>query len=399
MSFFDSVTQLPEDPILSLPIAFNADQRPNKVNLGIGTYKDENGKSLILSCVKKAEAGLISRELSKEYLPIEGSPSFIKASSELIFSKKILAERQGGFFGAQALGGTGALRLGGEFLVQETSKSIFVSTPSWPNHKVVFSRAGMKVHHYRYYDENNFRIDFHGMCHDIKNMPPGSTILLHASCHNPTGLDLSMEEWHEISQLIKKQRVIPFFDFAYQGFKDNVEDDANAIRYFASQGHEMLVANSFSKNFGLYGERVGSLCIFTHHQEAAHKAGSQVKQIIRGNFSNPPRHGAQIITDILQSESLHKEWLQELAGMRDRIKGMRKSLLSGFEREIKDKDWSFVGRQFGFFSFCGLSLNQTQRMLQEYAIYMPTNGRINIAGLNEHNIEYVINALADVLKS
>lgn len=398
MSFFDSVTLLPDDPILHLPIAFNADSRPNKVNLGIGSYKDADGKSFVLSCVKKEEASLISKEISKEYLPIEGSASFIKASSELMFSKEILNDHQGGFFGAQSLGGTGALRLGGEFLVQETSKSIFVSSPSWPNHKVIFTRAGMKVHHYRYYDEHLHRIDFHGMCHDIKNMPPGSTILFHASCHNPTGLDLSMDEWKEISQLVKKQKVIPFFDFAYQGFKENVDDDACAIRYFASQGHEMLVANSFSKNFGLYGERVGSLCILTRHTEATQRVGSQIKQIIRGNYSNPPRHGVQIVANILQSETLKKEWLQELASMRDRIKSMRKALGAGLEAKVKDKDWSYINHQSGFFSFCGLNTEQTQQLLQKYAIYMPSDGRINIAGLNEHNLDYVVNALAEVFK-
>lgn len=399
MSFFESVTLLPDDSILSLPIAFNADPRSNKVNLGIGTYKDVQGKPYVLSCVTKAEAALIAKEPGKEYLPIEGLPNFIKATSELIFGENLSKALEGGFFGAQTLGGTGALRLGGEFLVQETSKSIFIPTPSWPNHKIVFSRAGLKVHHHRYYNEKTHQIDFEGMCEDITNMPPGSTIVLHACCQNPTGIDLNFQQWQEISVLIKKQRIIPFFDFAYQGFNISVDDDAHPIRHFISAGHELLVASSFSKNFGLYGERVGALSVITHHKESATKVGSQIKQLIRGNYSNPPRHGAQIVADILQSADLKKEWLQELGTMRNRIKEMRKALLKGLQDKANEKDWSFLSQQNGFFSFCGLNLDQTQRMLQDYGIYMPANGRINIAGLNENNIEYVIDAICDVIAS
>lgn len=397
MSFFESVTLLPDDPILSLPIAFNADSRSRKVNLGIGAYKDAQGKSYILSCVKKAEAALISKELSKEYLPIEGLSSFIKSASELICGKNAIDELNGGFFGTQTLGGTGALRLGGEFLVQETSKSIFIPSPSWPNHKTIFSCAGLKVHYYRYYNEKNHQIDFEGMCDDIKNMPPGSSIVFHACCHNPTGMDLNFQQWQEISILIRKQRIIPFFDFAYQGFHANVDEDAYPIRFFISQGHEMLIANSFSKNFGLYGERVGLLCVITHHKEAATQVGSQIKQLIRGNYSNPPRHGVQVVSDILQSEDLKREWLHELSTMRNRIKKMRKVLLEGLQAQAKERDWSFLSDQNGFFSFCGLTPDQTQRLLQNYGIYMPNNGRMNIAGLNENNIEYVLEAISDVM--
>lgn len=399
MSFFDTTTLLPEDPILSLPIAFNADPRPSKVNLGIGSYKDANGQSLVLSCVKKAEAILVQQEPNKEYLPIEGSPSYIKAASTLIFSEPILNKYQGGFFGAQALGGTGALRLGGEFLSQETSKSIFVPTPSWPNHKVIFTRAGMKVHHYRYYDEHRREIDFEGLCEDIKNMPPGSTILLHVCCHNPTGFDLSKEQWHIVSALLKKQKVIPFFDLAYQGFKESIDEDAYPVRLFASDEHELLVANSFSKNFGLYGERVGTLCLLTLHQEATKKVGSQIKQLIRGNFSNPPRHGAKIVTEILESPYLKSEWLKELSNMNDRIKAMRNALFVGLQAKSTDRDWNFIRLQKGFFSFCGLNSEQVHMMTQKFAIYLPRDGRINVAGLNENNIEYVIDAIAQVLKS
>jgi len=396
MSFFESVTQLPDDQILHIPIAFAADPRPNKVNLGIGSYKDHDGKSILLDCVHKAEISLANKKLNKEYQPIEGDAEFHRLVTELIFGKDFLDSFTRGLFVAQSLGGTGALHLGSEFLVQETSKTIFIPSPSWSNHRLIFNRIGLKVHSYRYFDERTHQIDFNGMCSDISNAPPGSTILLHAGCHNPTGIDPTFEQWKELSVLIKQQRVIPFFDFAYQGFVSSLEEDALPIRYFASQGHEMLVANSFSKNLGLYGERVGAISIIAQHPEAAQKVGSQIKQIIRSNYSNPPLHGPRIVTEILSSETLTAIWHKELATMRDRIKEMRLALIKGLQTGESLKDWSFLQRQNGFFSYCGLNPEQVERLLKEYAIYMPTNGRINVAGLNKHNLDYVIKALIAV---
>lgn len=396
MSFFESVTQLPDDPIMALPIAFAADTRPNKVNLGIGSYKDDEGLFFLLPTVKETEKKLLTKETDKEYLPIDGDPRLIQATLELIFGRSLLDSFPGGIYAAQAVGGTSALRIGSDFLLQETSKTIFISTPTWPNHKLVFTRSGLKVHHYRYYDELTHRLDFGGLCSDISNMPPGSIILLHANCHNPTGVDPTFEQWKELSTLIKKQKIIPFFDFAYQGFSGTVDEDAQAIRYFASQGHEMLVANSFSKNFGLYCERVGLIAVLTHHKEAVRRVGSQIKQLIRANYSNPPRHGARVIAEILQSDTLRSAWLEELGNMRNRMKQMRHALISGLQVKQSDKDWSFLERQNGFFSFCGLTPDQVQRLIKNYAIYMPSNGRINIAGLNAHNLNYVIEALNDV---
>jgi aspartate/tyrosine/aromatic aminotransferase len=399
MSFFETVTQLPDDAILQLPIAFAADPRPNKVNLGIGSYRDAAGKSMELTCVRKAEKVLAAREVSKEYLPIEGLESFLQASAELVFGKDIVKGLKGTLFLAQGLGGTGSLRLGGEFLVQETSKAIFIPSPSWPNHKAIFGRCGLKVHYYRYFDEVKHALNFEGMCEDIESMPPGSVLLLQAGCHNPTGIDPTFEQWQHLSLLLRRQNIIPFFDFAYQGFANAVDEDARAIRYFVEQGHEILVANSFSKNFGLYNERAGMLSVVTSSRESARKVGSQVKQIIRNNYSNPPRHGVQIISDILASESLRKEWLQELGNMRSRIEEMRIAFEAGLQSRYEEIDWSYIGQQKGFFSYFGLNKEHVQCLLRDYAIYMPSNGRINIAGLNIHNLDYVIESVVDVIGS
>jgi len=396
MSFFESVTQLPEDPIFKLPILFAQDTHPNKVNLGVGSYRDSNNAALVLPSVKKAEQNIIALERNKEYLPIEGDSAFLKVTTEFLFGKGFLETFAGGFFISQSLGGTGALRLGGEFLSQETSKTIFISTPTWPNHKGVFTRAGMNVHFYPYYDETSHRLNFDKMCSSIAEMPPGSTILLHVNCHNPTGIDPSFEQWKELSKLIKKQKIIPFFDFAYQGFVDNPDEDAKVIRYFAAQGHEMLVANSFSKNFGLYGERIGALCVLTQHKEVKNRVASQVKQIIRNNYSNPSLHGAHIIAEILQNEFLKKEWEQDLATMRNRIKEMRQGLINGLEKG-SNINWDFLKRQNGFFSFSGLNEEQVQQLILTYGIFMPTNGRINVAGLTQNNIDYVIQAILNVI--
>ncbi len=396
MSFFESLTQLPEDPIVHLPVAFAADPRPHKVNLGVGSYKDNEGLPLVLTCVRKAEASLPATQPGKEYQTIQGHTAFIQANIELVLGKGFTESFGGGLFAVQALGGTGALRVGGEFLAQETSKTIFIPTPTWPNHKMVFTRSGLKVHSYLYYSEKDHQFDFAGMCSDISNMPPGSIILLHAGCQNPTGIDPTFAQWQELSSLIKKQKIIPFFDLAYQGFVATPEEDAKVIRHFAAQGHEMLVANSFSKNLGLYGERMGGLIVLAQHADAARKIGSQIKQIIRGNYSSPPLHGAQIVAAILRNEALTAEWLAELADMRLRIKAMRETLVSGLQAKESTKDWSFIKRQNGFFSFLGLSHAQVQRLLKDYAIYLPADGRINVAGLNSHNMDYVIEALSAV---
>lgn len=399
MSFFESISLLPDDPIMNLSVMFGADSRTEKVNLGIGSYKDAQGKSYILPSVKKAEAMIFSQNLNKEYLPIEGDHEFIKETLRLIFGKDSKVLTSGEVFAVQTVGGTAALRIGAEFLVQETSKSVYMSNPTWANHKVVFKRGGMLIHSYDYYDEATHRFNFEGFCKSIQTITPGSVILLHACCHNPTGVDPNFEQWKELSKLILKQKIIPFFDFAYQGIGDTIDLDAQAIRYFAEQGHEMLVAYSHSKNFGLYGERCGVIAAVAHHKEAVRKVGSQLKQITRGIYSTSPLHGERIVKAILTSEELRKEWLEELAGIRERIKEMRKALVTGLMSKGSYHDWSFLEYQKGMFSFSGLNPDQTNRLIKEYGIYMLSNGRINVAGLNEKNIDYVVDAMQTVITS
>ncbi len=397
MSFFKSVTQLPPDPILNLPIVFAKDPKTSKVNLGIGAYLDNEGNAQLLLSVKQAEAAIISKGNSKNYLPIDGDPHFVRASSELVFGERLLNELSGNIFAAQAVGGTSALRIGADFLLQETSKTVYIPNPSWPTHKLIFGRSGFDIRSYSYYDSTHHSLDFNAMCKEITLMPSGSVILLHACCHNPTGIDPTFEQWKKLSSLIKKHKLIPFFDFAYQGFGAAPDEDAEAVRYFASQGHEMLVANSFSKNFGLYGERVGMIAIITQDKEALPKISSQFKQLIRANYSNPPRHGALIVGHILQSPGLKAQWLEELAAMRNRMKTMRQDFVDGLKASNTGRDWSFMEKQHGFFSFTGLSPNEVEKLIKEHGIYMLDNGRINVAGLNSHNIEHVIKCISEVL--
>lgn len=399
MSFFDTVTQLPEDPILSIPVIFKADPRKEKVDLGIGSYLDDEGLPFIFPCVRVAERRILEMQKEKDYSPIDGPVSFTSPVFDLVFGAGASQTRAGHFYASQTLGGTGALRLGAEFLFQEVSRVIFIPKPTWPNHKAIFTRCGLRVHTYDYYDEKQQHLDFAGMCASIKEMPPGSTILLQAGCQNPCGVDPSQDQWKELSALIKKQKIIPFFDFAYQGFDKGVEEDAFPIRLFAQEGHEMLVASSCSKNFGLYGERVGLLSILCEHKGSIHTIGSQVKQLIRTSYSNPPRHGAQIVSTILTSPDLKKAWLDDLTNVRSRVKEMRHAF--SLQLQIKDEvcDWRIIDKQKGLFTIFGLTHDQVARLNKEFAIYMPNNGRINIAGLNQHNIGYVVDAIYAVTRT
>ena len=398
MSFFDKVDLLPADPILNLPVAFAADPRPNKINLGIGAYKDDSGNPLVLSCVRKAESQLFQNDLNKEYLPIEGDPSYLNESLKLIFGKDHPTLQLDTIFAAQTIGGTGALRIGCELLLQKISKAIYISQPTWPNHKALFSRTGMPVEAYPYYDPQSHSLDFSAMCAYIQQIPSGNAILLQASCHNPTGIDPTFEQWRELSKLVKTQKLIPFFDLAYQGFGIGIDEDANPVRYFAKEGHEMLVATSYSKNLGLYGERAGMLAVVTHSKEEVVKVASQIRQIIRSIYSSPPLHGARIVKTVLQSPQLKQEWLRELADMRGRIAQMRQDLVAGLLAKGADKSFNSLIQQSGIFSFCGLNQQQVHRLIQEKGIYMPSDGRINVAGLNKQNLDYIIESILSVLK-
>lgn len=396
MSFCDSLSLLPEDPILGIPKLFAADTRPHKVNLGVGSYKDSEGVSYVLDCVRDAESALLAKKMSKEYLPIEGNEQLAKQTELLIFGKQEVESLGKRLFTAQTVGGTGALYIGGKLLLQQHAH-IYLPNVTWPNHHPLFSRLGMEVHAYPYYDIRSHQLIFDAMCSEIAQAPAGHAILLHSSCHNPTGLDPTPEQWKELSSIMKERHLIPFFDFAYQGFRGTIDEDAFPIRHFAAQGHEMLVAYSFAKNLGLYGERVGTLSIITQDQNSTQKAASHIKKIIRSHYSSPPRHGSDIVGHILSNEAMKATWIHELGNMRDRLQEMRHTLIAGLQAKDSHHDWSFLQGQRGFFSFCGLNESQVQRMIKDYAIYMPADGRINVGGLNGHNMDSVIDAIISVM--
>lgn len=399
MSFFEQLEMLPEDPILGLPLAFAADQRPNKVNLGVGSYRTAEGKPAVMTAVKKAEEFVLQQNFNKEYLAIDGHKNYVDESFKLIFGEDSSLISSEELFGAQCVGGTGALRIGGELLTLEISnKTIFIPTPTWQNHTQLFKRAGLKVELYPYFDRVTRGLDFSGIRAAIQQMIPRSILLLHTCCHNPTGVDPTKEQWKELAELIQKQQLIPFFDCAYQGFGGSLDEDAWPIRHFASLGMEFLVAYSNSKNFGLYCDRLGLLAVVTRNKEIAKKVGSNVKRLIRSNYSTPPAHGARIVSAILQSKDLKGEWRQELHSMCERIQAMRHAIVTGLLSRSKSIDFSFMNDQKGIFSYTCLSQDQVQQLRQEQGIYMPNDGRINVAGLNRSNIDYVIEAILSVLK-
>jgi aspartate/tyrosine/aromatic aminotransferase len=390
-SFFSSLKQLPDDPIFGLQVEFNQDPRKNKINLSIGAYQNDDGHWEVFTAVREAEKILLDKNLDKEYQGIEGHPAFIKETLRLIFGE--VPENS---FGAQTIGGTCALRLGGDFLAQNLTKTILVSNPTWPNHARIFNHAGMTVEEYPYYDTKNHALNFEAMCDKIKSTPAGCAILLHGCCHNPSGIDPTQEQWKELSLLIKKHNLFPFFDLAYQGFGFGIEEDAFPIRQFAQDGHEMLVAYSYSKNFGLYGERIGLLAAVTQNKEEALKVGSIFKTIIRGSYSNPPLQGARIIATVLQSTELKKIWKEELTQIRMRTQMMRQKLLEGLNDS--NGSFDFLKKQKGMFSYSGLNAEQVGSLQKEYGIYMLKSGRINVTGLNEKNINSVINSISEVTK-
>ncbi len=398
MSFFTSIEKAEDDPILSLQGDFLKDSREKKVNLGIGAYKNNDGLPHVLTCVKKAEEIILSQNLNKEYLPMLGNPSYIDEALKLIYgenSQKLLEKK---IFGSQSIGGTGALNLGADFLVKNgICRTIYLSNPTWPNHHTVFSFAGMKIEQYNYYDEKEKKFNFSAMVDSINSMPESAAILFQPCCHNPTGFDPSFDQWLEISKLVKKRKIIPFFDLAYLGFGDSIIEDAKVIRQFADDGHEMLVAFSFSKNFGLYGERVGLLSFVTEDENRASILASQVKIIIRANYSMPPLQGSRIVSTILQQENLRNEWIEELTGMKNRITDMRNALSKGLNNLTRDKDFNYISKQKGMFSFSGLNSELVASLQSDFGIYMAKNGRLNVAGLNPGNLDYVIESIASVV--
>lgn len=397
MGFFADVAEAPPDPIFGLMKVFQADERACKVNLTVGLFKNEQLQTPIMQVVKKAETEALQQEKSKEYFPIEGGREFLSAVGPLVFGEPFWRDHAGRIAGCQSVGGTGGLRLGGEFLQQEASQVVAISQPTWPNHGNIFLHCRMHLEQYPYYDEQRQNLAFDQMLDAVSKLQPGTIVLLHASCHNPTGADLSLEQWRALSELLKTKRLIPFFDFAYQGFGKGIEEDAQAVRLFASEGHEMLVCVSFSKNFSLYGERTGALFVVTGSAKEAENVTSQLRVLVRALYSNPSIHGAKIVTRVLTSTTLRKEWESELTAMRERIDEMRKAFVQALMDKKSKVDFRFLLDRRGMFCFTGLRSEQVDRLMNELAIYMTSDGRINVTGLNWDNLNYVVDGIIRVL--
>ncbi|EPZ0269584.1 amino acid aminotransferase [Serratia sp. IR-2025] len=395
---FEKITAAPADPILGLTDIFRADARPNKINLGIGVYKDETGKTPVLTSVKKAEQYLLENETTKNYLGIEGIPAFASCTQELLFGKEspIVADRRART--AQTPGGTGGLRVAADFIANQTSaKRIWISNPSWPNHKNVFSAVGLEVLEYAYYDAANHALDFDGLLNSLKQAQAGDVVLFHGCCHNPTGIDPTAEQWAQLAELSVANGWLPLFDFAYQGFANGLEEDAQGLRIFAAKHKELIVASSYSKNFGLYNERVGACTIVAADAETADRAFSQVKAAIRANYSNPPSHGAAVVATILGNDALRAMWEQELTDMRQRIHRMRQLFVNTLQEKGAQQDFSFIIQQNGMFSFSGLTKEQVLRLREEFGVYAVNSGRVNVAGMTLDNMAPLCEAIVAVL--
>lgn len=388
-SFFDSVLPTEEDPILGLPILVAKDPRPNKVNLGIGSYKTAQGSSLLLNSVVKAEETLVALKKPRDYLPIEGDPLFNQKMIELNLGVEAPKERVTCF---QTIGGTQALRLGGEFLSRHLSSLVFISTPTWSNHHLILANAGLTVETYPYYDKAKGKIEFEAMKATFLTMPPGSIALLQTANHNPAGASLNRDQWKMIGEILLERRILPFLDNAYQGFGKSLEDDAYPIHLFLRMGLEMLIAFSCSKNFGLYGERVGGLIFVANHKDSLTNVNSQLKKIVRSFCSTPPIHGGAIVREILSNPNLRTEWEKELEAMRNRVISMRHAFAAQLSNK-SGKDYSFLNNQEGFFSLLNLTEEQVLKLRNDKGVYMPLNGRINIAGLTPSNIDDVVDAI------
>ncbi len=388
----------PRDPILGVTEAFNQDTNPRKVNLGVGVYTDENGKVPLLDCVRQAEAQLSAIPSPRSYLPIDGLVVYDRHVQALVFGADSPVIRDGRAVTVQALGGTGGLRIGADFLARFSPDSeVWISDPSWENHRALFEAAGFTVKNYPYYDAASRGVNFSGLMAALNSAAAGTVIVLHACCHNPSGVDLSAEQWAQVIEVVGQRDLIPFLDLAYQGFSGSIEEDGAVIRQFAGTGKPLFVSNSFSKSFSLYGERVGAFSLVTTTKDDALRALSQLKRIVRTNYSNPPAHGAQVVAAVLGSEDLRALWETELAGMRDRIKRMRALFVEKLKAAAPQHDFSFVARQNGMFSFSGLSKAQVERMRAEFSVYAVDSGRICVAAMNEKNIDTVVAAISAVL--
>ena len=384
----------PGDPILGVTEQYVADQNPKKVNLGVGVYYDDAGKVPLLECIRRAESERARAASPWSYLPIDGLAAYDRGVQKLVFgaeNKSVVT--------VQALGGTGGLKIGADFLKRiSPSSEVWISEPSWENHRQLFEAAGFMVRSYAYYDPKTRGLDFAGMRKALSEAPAGTIVVLHACCHNPTGVDLSAEHWKEVLGIVQRRGLIPFLDLAYQGFGDGLDSDGYAARLFAGATSPVFLSSSFSKSFSLYGERVGAFSIVTAGPEEAARVLSQVKRIVRTNYSNPPSHGGQLVAAVLSSPELRALWEQELAGMRDRIKRMRLELASKIKERVPSADFGFILSQRGLFSYSGLTKEQVLRLRKEYSIYAIESGRICVAALNSKNVDYVAEAIAAVIR-
>ncbi|MFY9317210.1 MAG: amino acid aminotransferase [Burkholderiales bacterium] len=394
-----AVEMAPKDPILGVTETYVADQNPKKVNLGVGVYTDDNGKVPLLECVRRAEEARVKSGTPKSYLPIDGIAAYDKAVQELVFSKESSPLKERRVVTLQALGGTGGLKIGADFLKQiSPTATVWISEPSWENHRALFEGAGFTVKAYPYYDPKTHGLNFAAMKAALQAMPAGSIVVLHSCCHNPTGVDLTQAQWREVLEVVKARGLVPFLDLAYQGFADDADADAYAPRLFAEATQPVFLSSSFSKSFSLYGERVGAFSLVAGSADEAARALSNLKRIVRANYSNPPTHGSDIVARVLADPELRALWDRELGAMRDRIKAMRKALVEGVQKRVPGADFSFVLRQRGMFSYSGLTREQVLRLRSEYSIYTIETGRICVAALTTKNIDYVADAIAKVIK-
>ncbi|WP_431226830.1 amino acid aminotransferase [Burkholderia contaminans] len=399
MSLFSAVQLAPRDPILGLNEAFNADARPTKVNLGVGVYTNEEGKIPLLRAVREAEKVRVEAGLPRGYLPIDGIAAYDASVQKLLLGNDSPLISAGRVVTAQALGGTGALKIGADFLrTVNPNAKVAISDPSWENHRALFEAAGFEVVAYPYYDAATNGVNFEGMLSALNGYAAGTVVVLHACCHNPTGVDLTEAQWQQVVDVVKARNLVPFLDMAYQGFGESIEADAAAVRLFAAADLNAFVSSSFSKSFSLYGERVGALSIITSSKEEATRVLSQLKRVIRTNYSNPPTHGGAVVAAVLASPELHASWVQELGEMRDRIRAMRNGLVERLKASGVDRDFSFINEQRGMFSYSGLTSAQVDRLRDEFGIYAVGTGRICVAALNTRNLDAVANAVAAVLK-
>jgi aromatic-amino-acid transaminase len=398
-SLLASVTMAPGDPILGVTEVFVADRNPKKVNLGVGVYYDDQGKVPLLECVQRAERERVQSGTPKSYLPIDGLQSYDQAVQALVFgaSAPLLKEKR--VLTVQALGGTGGLKIGADFLKQLAPEAqVWISEPSWENHRALFEAAGFEVRAYPYYDPATRGLKFEAMLSALQALPAGSIAVLHSCCHNPTGVDLSEEQWQKVLAVVRSRGLVPFLDLAYQGFGDGIDVDAHAPRLFAGAMSPIFLSSSFSKSLSLYGERIGAFSLVAGSADEAARALSQVKRVVRTNYSNPPTHGGDIVARVLTTPELRALWERELGGMRERIKQMRKALAEGVQKRVPGADYSFVVKQRGLFSYTGLSKAQVERLRTEYSIYAIDTGRVCVAALNSGNIDYVADAIAKVIR-